>query len=321
VRRLVAVRLAHAVVVLFLVTTIAFFLIHLAPGDPFAAESRAIPPEVTARLRAQFGYDRPLLEQYARYVGNVARGNLGYSHLLDVPVSRALASVLPRTLLLMGLALVISFALAMWLGVYEVRHWRSRRARVSNGLTLLVYSLPDFWLALMVLLGFAYWLPIFPAGGMVDAVMHDYMAPGAAVWDRIRHLILPLGTLVLIITTTLARYQRAALLEVLPADFVRTARAKGLSERTVIGRHALRNALLPMITLAALAFPSLLGGAVFVERVFSWPGMGWTLINAINVRDYSFVMASVLLGAVMVVVGNLIADIAYRLADPRVRVH
>jgi peptide/nickel transport system permease protein len=320
VRRLVAVRLAHAVVVLFLVTTIAFFLMHLAPGDPFASETHNIPPEVVARLRAQFGYDRPVLEQYARYVGNVARGNMGYSHLLDLPVSRALAAVLPRTLLLMGLALVISFALAMWLGVYEVRHWRSRRARVTSGITQLVYSLPDFWLALMVLLAFAYWLPILPAGGMVDAVMHDYMGPGAAAWDRIRHLILPLATLVLIITTTLSRYQRAALLEVLPADFVRTARAKGLSERTVIGRHALRNALLPMITLAALAFPSLLGGAVFVERVFSWPGMGWTLINAINVRDYPFVMASVLLGAVMVVVGNLIADIAYSLADPRVRV-
>src|SRR5688572_32513681 len=110
---------------------------HLAPGDPFASETHNIPPEVVARLRAQFGYDRPLLEQYARYIGNVARGNLGYSHLLDLPVSRALAAVLPRTLLLMGLALVISFALAMWLGVYEVRHWRSRRARVTNGITLL----------------------------------------------------------------------------------------------------------------------------------------------------------------------------------------
>jgi peptide/nickel transport system permease protein len=321
VRRLVAVRLVHAVVVVFLVTTIAFFLVHFAPGDPFSFENPSIPREVTERLRAQFGYDRPLLEQYARYLGNVARGNLGFSHLLNVPVSQALAAVLPRTLLLMGLALGISFALAIWLGVYEVRHWHSRRARASNGITLLVYSLPDFWLALMLLLAFAYWLPILPAGGMVDTVLHDYMGPGAAAWDRVRHLILPLGTLVLMVTTTLTRYQRAALLEVLPSDFVRTARAKGLDERAIIGRHALRNALLPMITLAALAFPALLGGAVFVERVFSWPGMGSTLITAINVRDYPFVMAAVLVGAVMVVIGNLIADIAYALADPRIRVH
>lgn len=319
-RRLVAVRLLHAVVVLFLVTTIAFFLLHFAPGDPFSFENPQIPVDVRDRMRAEFGYDRPVLEQYVRYLRNVATGNLGFSHLMRVPVTRALAIVLPRTLLLMGLALVISFALGMRLGVYEVFHWRKRRARASNSISLFLYSLPDFWLALMLLLTFAYWLPILPPGGMTDAVMHEYMGPGEAAWDRIQHLILPLAALVLILTAWIVRYQRAALLEVLPSDFIRTARAKGVSEGEVIGRHALRNALLPMITLAGLAFPALLGGAVFVEKVFSWPGMGLTLISAIGVRDFPLVVAAVVVGAAMVVLGNLVADLVYGLADPRIRV-
>ena len=301
-------------------TTIAFFLLHFAPGDPFSFENPNVPLDVRERMRAQFGYDRPVLEQYVRYLGNVASGNLGFSHLLRVPVTQALGVVLPRTLLLMGLALVISFALGVRLGVFEVFHWRKRRARAASGLSLFFYSLPDFWLALMLLLTFAYWLPILPAGGMVDAVMHEYMGPGAAAWDRIRHLILPLTALVVILTALIARYQRAALLEVLPSDFIRTARAKGVGEQEIVGRHALRNALLPMITLAGLAFPALLGGAVFVEKVFSWPGMGLTLISAIGVRDYPLVIASVVVGAAMVVLGNLLADIAYGLADPRIRV-
>ncbi len=319
-RRLVAVRCLHAVVVLFLVATIAFLLLQLAPGDPMSFENSSVPQDVRDRMRASFGYDRPVIEQYARYLGNVARGDLGFSHLLRVPVSQALAAALPRTLLLMGLALVISFALGIRLGVYEALHRHSARARAANGVSLLVYALPDFWLAIMLLLAFAYWLPILPAGGMVDAVMHDYMGPWRAAWDRVRHLVLPLTTLTLMVTALIARYQRAALLEVLPADFVRMARAKGVDERSVIGRHALRNALLPMITLAGLAFPALLGGAVFVEKVFSWPGMGMLVVNAISVRDYPLVTASLVVGAAMVTLGNLLADVAYALADPRIRV-
>ena len=320
-RRFVAVRLLHAVVVLFIVTTIAFFLVHLAPGDPFSFENPRISSEVRDEWRRQFGYDRPLLEQYLRYVSSVARGKLGYSHSQRLPVSEVLATAVPRTLLLMGLALLISFVVGIRLGVYEAVHWRSRKARALSGATLVVYSIPDFWLALMLLLTFAYWLPVLPAGQMVDSVMHPYMGFGAALWDRVVHLVLPLLSLTLIITAVITRYQRAALLEVLPSEYVRTARAKGVEERAVVGRHALRNALLPMITLAGLSFPALLGGAVFVERVFSWPGMGMIVTTAIFVRDYPLILASVLVGAVMVVVGNLLADIAYGLADPRVRVH
>lgn len=319
-RRFVAVRLAHAVVVLLLVTTIAFFLIHLAPGDPFSFDNPQISEAVRDQWRAKYGYDRPVAEQYLRYLKSVAAGQLGYSHSYHEPVTRVLARVIPRTLLLMGLALALSFALGIRLGAYEARHWRTTRARVTNGLTLFAYSLPDFWLALMLLLAFAYWMPVLPAGGMIDLTGHEYMTFWPALWDRVRHLVLPLITLTLLITALVARFQRTALLEVLPADFVRTARAKGLDERDVVGRHALRNALLPMITLGGLAFPALIGGAVFVERVFSWPGMGLLVVNAISVRDYPLVIAAVVVGSAMVVVGNLLADIIYGWADPRIRV-
>jgi peptide/nickel transport system permease protein len=320
VRRFVAVRLIHAIVVLVLVTTVAFFLIHLAPGDPIGGDDGRLSEVVRQRLRAQFGYDQPIAVQYVRYVANVLRGELGFSHSFQVPVSEVLALTLPRTLLLMGGALVLGFALGMWVGVFEVRRRPSRIARAVDRVTLFMYSLPDFWLGLMLLLAFAYWIPILPAGGMTDVVMHDYMSFPRAVWDRVAHLILPLTTLTILLAAMIARYQRAALLDVLPADFVRTARAKGVDDDAVIARHAWRNALLPMITLAGLSLPALLGGAVFVERVFSWPGMGFATVNAIATRDYPVVMASVVVGAVMVAIGNLIADIAYGLADPRVRV-
>ena len=318
-RRLVAVRFLHAVVVLFIVTTIAFFMVHLAPGDPFGFESARLTPELRGQLRERFGYDRPLVEQYVRYLGNVARGNLGFSHSLQMPVSRALAVTLPRTLLLMGVALALSFALGMWLGVVEAKRPHGVAGRVANAVTLFLYSLPAFWLALMLLLLFAYWVPVLPASGMRDAALADYMGPGEALLDRLKHLVLPVLSLVLWTGAYIARYQRAALLEVLPQDYIRTARAKGLEHRAVVSRHALRNALLPMITLAGYLFPFLLGGAVVVERIYAWPGMGLLVSNAIGSRDYPLVLAGVIVGGVMVTIGSLLADIGYGLADPRVR--
>jgi len=318
--RFVAARLGHAIVVSFLVTTIAFFLIHLAPGDPFSLDSPHITESLRAQWRAQFGYDRPLLEQYGRYLGSVATGQLGYSHSMHVPVREALAVTLPRTLGLMGSALALSFALGIWLGVFEARHSGTAKARVANAASLLINSLPDFWLALMVLLAFAYWMPVFPAGGMVDAFMHDYMSPMRALWDRLLHLALPLLALTLVATAAIARFQRAALLDALPSDFIRTARAKGVADRRVVSTHALRNALLPMITLAGLAFPALFGGAVFVERIFAWPGMGLLMTNAVGTRDYPLVLASVQVASLLVVLGSALADIGYAIADPRIRV-
>jgi peptide/nickel transport system permease protein len=319
VRRFVAVRLFHALIVVLLVTTVAFFLIHAAPGDPFLVDSPRFTEELRQQLRQRFGYDRPLLEQYARYLGNVARGELGFSHSLSMPVSTAIVGALKRTVALMGLAFTLSFALGIWLGVFEVRNTGRRAGRIANRTSLLVYSMPDFWVALMLLLAFAYWLPILPAGGMIDVVMHDYMSPLGRLWDLSLHALLPLTALTLVFTAYIARYQRAALMDVLPADFVRTARAKGADETRVIRRHALRNALLPMITLAGLGLPMLVGGAVFVEKVFAWPGMGLMVTNAIFARDYPLVVAGVVVGGIMVAIGNLLADIAYGLADPRIR--
>lgn len=317
-RRLVA-RLWQSLTVVFIVTTISFFLIRAAPGDPFSYEGTGITPEIRARWRAQFGYERPLAEQYIRYLIGVAHGQFGYAVRQHEPVSTVLAAAVPRTLLLAGLALALSLVFGVIIGVLQAVHRGGWFDRLSSAVLLTLYSLPDFWGAMMAMLIFAFWWPLLPIGGMVEPVLHDYMSPWAAIVDRLRHLILPVGSLTLMIMAGITRYQRAALLDVLPADYVRTARAKGVSERRVVWRHALRTALTPMITLLGVMFPALLGGALFVEKVFNWPGMGLTAASAIAGRDYDVVVATVIVGSVMVVVGNVIADLLQVALDPRVR--
>jgi peptide/nickel transport system permease protein len=319
VRRLLAARLLQSLIVVVLVTTISFFLVRLAPGDPFSYAGGNISPVVQDQWRRQFGYDRPVPEQFARYLGSVMRGRLGYSHTLHQPVFSAIATTLPRTLLLVTVALVLSFAIGISAGVIQAVRRGSLLDRVLSTVLLTLYSVPDFWLALMALLAFAYWLPIFPVGGIVDPVLHDYMSFWPALADRARHLVLPAVTLAVLIAAGIARYQRAALIEVLPMDYVRTARAKGLTERSVIVRHALRNALLPVITIFGLLLPAVAGGAFFVEKVFSWPGMGLLIANAVAARDYDLVTGSVIVGGVMVAVGSLLADLLYAAVDPRLR--
>lgn len=318
--RRVGARVVQAIVVLWVVATLAFVLIHAAPGDPFGFDAPSVTPAVRAQWRHLYGYDRPLPVQYGLWLRNLARGDLGYSTSLHEPVRAALADALPRTLYLMAVAVVASFALGIALALFQVRHPGTRRARWAGTTALFFYSLPDFWLALILLLAFAYWWPILPAGYPVDMVMHAYLAPWPALLDRLRHLVLPALTLTLLTTAGVARFQRQELLDVLPLDFVRTARAKGLDERTVVRRHVLRNALMPTITLFGLAVPALLGGSVFVEKIYSWQGMGWLTVTAIGMRDYPLVLAGALVGTVMVVLGNLAADLAYLAADPRLRV-
>ena len=317
-RRLVA-RLGQSLIVVIIVTTISFFVIRSAPGDPFAYDSPTITPAIRQHWRHQFGYDRPLPEQFARYVVSVVHGQFGYSFQHHESVAEAIGQALPRTLLLAGLALSLSFLLGVIVGVTQAVRRDGWFDRVSSGILLTLYSLPDFWGALMILLLFAFWIPVFPAGGIIDPVMHDYLSFWPAVIDRLRHLVLPVVTLTLLVTAGVSRYQRAAMLEVLPADYVRTARAKGLTERQVIWRHALRTALTPMITLLGLFIPALLGGAVFVEKVFSWPGMGLLAADAIEARDYDLVTATVVVGSIMVIAGNLLADLLHMALDPRVR--
>ncbi len=318
-RRYLAARLAQSLIVVAVVTTISFFLIRLAPGDPLAFEGRPVSAEVKAYWRQQFGYDKPLPVQFARYVLSALHGRFGYSVQLRQPVATAVAQALPRTLLLMSVALALSFAFGIGVGLLQATKRGSLFDRLMGNVLLAFYSLPDFWLALIALLVFAYWIPILPPGNIVDPVMHDYMGFWARVADRLRHLILPSLTLVLLTAAGIARYQRAAVLEVLPLDFVRTARAKGLGERDVLVRHVLRNALLPVLTLVGLMLPALVGGALFVEKVFAWPGMGLLVANAITSRDYDIVTAGVIVSGVMVAIGNLVADVLYTVVDPRLR--
>jgi peptide/nickel transport system permease protein len=318
-RRRLAARLGQSIVVVFIVTTIAFFVIRAAPGDPFSYEdSSRITPEVRAQWRAQFGYDKPLIVQYGRYLWSVAHGQLGYSVLRRESVAAALAEALPRTLTLAGLGLLLSLAVGIVIGTAQAARRGGWFDRITSFILLVFYSLPDFWGALIVLLIFAYWWRVFPPGGLQDT-MHDYLSPWAAFTDRLKHLVLPLGSLVLLTMAAVTRYQRGALLEVLPADYVRTARAKGVSETRVVWRHALRTALAPVIVLLGVALPGMLGGTLFVEKVFGWPGIGMLAANAIGDRDYDLVTATVIVGAVLVVVGNLLADALHVALDPRVR--
>jgi peptide/nickel transport system permease protein len=219
----------------------------------------------------------------------------------------------------MTAAILAAFTLGIAVGALQAVRRGSWLDRATSAVLMFFYSVPDFWLALMALLALAYWIPIFPTGGMTDQVLHDYMSLGGRIRDVLAHLVLPALTLALLSAAGIARYQRSALLEVLPQDFVRTARAKGLPERTVVLKHALRNALLPVITLLGLSLPALVGGAFFVEKVFAWPGMGYVAATAINARDYDLVTGTVIVGGIMVAVGSLLADLLYAVADPRLR--
>lgn len=321
--RYVAGRLVQAAVIVAIVATISFALIHIAPGDPFSAvmDNPNVSERVRATLRAQYGLDRPLPEQFIRYVGQLARGDLGWSFSHDRPVQDVLATAVPNTLLLMVIALAGSFALGILIALVQVSRRGSAIDHTLSGISLFFYSMPDFWLGILALLTFTYWLPLFPVGGAVDPVMHEYMGLGGRIVDRLRHLALPALTLIVLASAGVARYQRAALLDVLPADYIRTARVKGLTEREVLRRHALRNALLPIISLLGLSFPALLTGAFFIEKIFAWPGMGLAVVNAIGTRDYPLVVGGVIIGSIMVTLGSLLADLLYAWADPRLRAH
>jgi peptide/nickel transport system permease protein len=318
VRRRLAARLVQSIVVTYVVATIAFFVIHAAPGDPISYSARPIPPETQRELREEFAWNKPASVQYLRYLANASHGNFGYSYIKQKRVSTVLADAVPRTLLLAGISLIISVVLGALVGVMQAVKggWFDRGA---NAVLLFFYSLPDFWGALMILTVFASWWRLFPAGGIVNPVMYEYWHGWRAFADRLAHLALPVLSLTILSLAAITRYQRAAMLDVLPAEFIRAARAKGVSERAIVWRHALRNALTPMVTILGLMLPGYLGGAVFVERVFSWPGLGLLATEAIGGHDYDLVTATVVVGAVIVLVGNLLADMLQVALDPRVR--
>lgn len=314
-------RLVASVAIVFAVVTFVFILIHAAPGEPCTGQGgEIVDPVVCADLKKQFGLDQPLPVQYWRYLVALAHGNLGYSFSHRRPVRDDLADTIPFTLQLAGAALLLDFLLGLGLGIYQAGRVNRMPDLLLGNATLFIYSLPTFWLALILMLVFAEKLALFPVGGPNNPILCPVVDSLYCVADRIWHLALPAITLGLVGAAGTARFQRAAMLEVAAQDYVRTARAKGLPERRVVLRHQLRNALLSFITRFGLALPFLLTGAVLIETIFAWPGMGRLAVEAILARDYSVVTATALIASTVVVLGNLLADILVGVADPRVRV-
>lgn len=314
----IATRIAHSLLVVIAASTLAWTLMHVAPGDPFSSTHENAPPSLVAEWRAMQGFDRPLGEQYVRWMGGIARGELGWSSSQNRPVAEVIANAMPNTLLLMSLAFAASLAFGVLLGAWQGTRAGSRADRVVSAASLIAYSLPEFWLALALMLLFVNWLHWLPATGMTSDVYDLYSNPVDKLLDRLRHLALPWLSLTIVGTAIFARFQRAAMRESWQQPWVQTMRAKGLTERGV-KRHALRAALLPVLTIAGLLFPALLMGAVFVETIFSWPGMGYTLLIAINKRDYLLVASMVIVGSAMTTLGSALADVARAAADPRAR--
>jgi peptide/nickel transport system permease protein len=313
-------RVAVAFAIVFAVATLSFVAVQLAPGSPFLPSGdRPMDRAEVARLSARYGTDQPLPIQYVRYLGALAQGDFGTSFSRRRPVAELIASALPNTVVLTGAALLIDFLLGIAIGVLQAARAGRRLDAALTGASLFFYSLPTFWLGLVLLLVFGQWLHWFPVGGITDPVLHTALPLGGRLLDRLRHLALPALTLGLVGAGGTARFQRAALLEVLNQDYIRTARGKGLTDGAVLRRHALRDALLPVITLLGLALPFLLTGAVLVETVFAWPGLGKLAADAIGARDYPVVVATTILASAAVVAGSLLADLLTALADPRVR--
>lgn len=320
-------RLVGSIPLLLGILTIIFFIIHLAPGDPTARFFNPnVSPEVIEQMRRNLGLDQPLHVQYFKWLSAFIRGDFGYSFGQMRPISEILPETLWNTLQLTLISLVIIFILGMLIGIVQAVRQYSLADNVLTFLALFFYSMPSFWLALMLILlfslkasqwGLPTWLQ-FPAAQMMS-VGAEYLPPGAQLVDRLEHLFLPAVALGIGSAAGVARYMRGSMLEVIHQDFIRTARAKGLSERTVIFKHALRNALIPIITLLGLYLPFLLSGAVLVETIFSWPGMGRLIVDAIFQRDYPLVMATSFVIAAIVIFGNLISDVLYAVVDPRIR--
>lgn len=318
-------RILGAIPLLLGVVTLIFLVLNLAPGDPTAYYlSPGVPPEVREQLLRSFGLDQPIYVRYVKWIGAFITGDFGYSFGQGRPVTAILMDALPNTLILAGASLVLVFLTGVLAGVIQAVRQHRWIDRTLSVITLFFYSMPSFWLGLMLMLVFALkayqwgWPIALPPTG-ITSVDYEFLSPWEKVVDRFTHLVLPAMTLTLVLAAGIARYTRGQMLEVIRQDFIRTARAKGLPERTVIVKHALRNSLIPVITLLGLYLPLLFSGSVFVEVIFAWPGMGRVIVDAIFQRDYPVVMATGFLFALMVVVGNLIADVLYAVADPRIR--
>ncbi len=313
-------RLIQAVPLLIAISVIVFAIVEIAPGDPaqmYVDPEKGADPEYIAQVRRSLGLDQPVYVRYVSWLAKTLQGDFGFSFRTRRPVALEIGDRLPNTLLLGGVALLMSILIAVPIGIISALKRYTLIDYILSTLALVGISVPVFWVALVLLQIFAIHLNWLPGVGM-RSVRVQYEGFEATL-DVIRHMILPATVLSLAQTASWSRYQRSALLEVLGQDYIRTARAKGARERRVIGLHALRNALIPMVTLIGLSVPSIVTGAFITETIFGWPGMGRLGVESINGRDYPIIMAVTMLSAVLIVLGNLLADIAYAWVDPRIR--
>lgn len=311
-------RAAGGLAVVAGVITLTFFLLRIAPGDP---AERLIGPTATAeQIEAQrhaLGLDRALAEQYASWVGRFVRGDWGTSIATGRPVRGMLATAWPATVRLVGVSLVLSYLIGILIGATQAVSGRRTDTALSVA-TVTLFAMPGYWLGLMLVMVFTYWAHLLPAFGSrgFDA---DFLSPGARFIDTLRHLALPLATLTLVGIGGTARFVRGAMRDVRREPFIVVARSKGLSPTRVTLHHVLRNALVPVVTLLGLSLPALFSGAVFVEAIFAWPGVGRVLVEGVQARDYPVVMAATAVSAVLVVLGNFLADVGAAWVDPRLR--
>lgn len=317
----IAIRLLQAIPVVFGAVVLCFLLLHLAPGDlatVLAGESGGASEEYIAALQKRYGLDKPMLVQLGYYIKNVAMFDLGYSFRHSEEISELLGERMLATLLLMGSTLVLSLGFGVLAGLLAslwVGTWKDHLISLA---AIIAYATPLFWVGLMLILAFSIKFDWFPTSGMEDVV--QFYEGWDKVVDIAHHLVLPAITLSLFYLALYARLMRATMLEQRGLDYVTTARAKGLSERQITVRHILRNALLPVVTIAGVQVGGLLGGSVVVESVFAWPGIGQLAFEALFSRDYNLLLGIFLISSILVVSVNLIVDVIYVLLDPRIRV-
>ena len=318
--RQAAQRLALAAGLVLAVLAVNFTLIHAAPGDPalvIAGEMGGADEAAMAEIRRAYGLDRPLVVQFATYVGRSLQGDLGRSYLLNQPVRDLILDRLGPTILLVLTALVVAIFAGTLLGVLASRKPDSIFSGAVTVVSLVGYAMPVFWTAILLVILFGKVWPILPIAGMRDVRLYGNW--WVTTLDVLHHLVLPAATLAIIYIAQYSRLARASMLEVLGSDYIRTARAKGLGEGPVVFKHALRNALMPVVTIAGLQFGHLISGALLVETVFSWPGMGTLALEAILGRDYPVLLGILTFSAILVIAANLVTDLSYRWLDPRLR--
>ncbi|MBN1614501.1 MAG: ABC transporter permease [Deltaproteobacteria bacterium] len=316
-------RLILMIPLLIGITIICFGVMHLAPGSPTDLETQMNPrasAEAKARLRAMYDLDKPFHQQYFLWVKKLAIGDLGRSFSSDHRlVADKIIERLPITIVINVLSMILILVIAIPLGVLSAVRQDTLFDRITSVFVFIGFATPTFWLALLMMILFGVHLDWLPISG-IRSLNHEYLPPAEAFLDLVKHLILPIALSAFGGLAGLSRYMRSNMLEVIRQDYIMTARAKGLSEWVVIGKHALRNALLPVITILGLSVPGLIGGSVIFETIFAIPGMGQLFYMAVMARDYPVVMGILFIGALLTLIGNLIADVSYALADPRIRV-